>query len=229
MIEDMDISHHTGWGLSAEDEAAREALPQYALPIIIRQEKNTPVDFLSAAQAVATGISTLLGEEKYTTDPAWADPLDSWLRGQFRKVVRRARGAQWDALTTLPHITVQIDDAEVRIIAPHLVGETPQLVHRLQVSGLTLDGARTHQDDIIVPSLKVAVADLGMSDGKMLAQIGHAVQLSILHGLTDEQWYENGSPILVKSWAVQPEDAVTVVDAGLTEIAPGSRTVAAWV
>lgn len=216
-----------------DDEHAQQRLlnPQYTLPVIVRQDKGQSVDFCSAAQAVATGIASLLSEETYDSDPAWADTLEPWLDGQFRKVVRRARGAQWDALTALPHLTVGIGDTQVRFIAPHPVEEVPQLVKRLQVSGLVLDGDRIQEPIKQLDNcyLHLAVADLGMSDGKTLAQIGHGVQLAIQHGLPTEPWYEYGAPIVLREWGTQPRNAVAVVDAGLTEIAPGSHTVAAWV
>lgn len=81
--------------------------------------------------------------------------------------------------------------------------------------------------------------DLGMDKGKIAAQVGHGVQLMIeailLHGVYKtnyQEWKRSGiAKIVLKATGEQiarlsaRDDAVHVIDAGMTQIPAGSMTV----
>lgn len=230
----MSLSTWNGYGLSPEDQTNRATAQQFTLPVIVRKEKTVPTSYLHAVGALADALTQLFGREENYKSADWEEPLRAWLAGSFRKVVRHARGAKWEALKNHPHIHGRSGTAEVILLTPHLNGEPPTHVKQLQVAGLTLDGSTVTYAEAATrfrgEPLNIAVnTELDMSHGKQFAQIGHGIQLAIQHGLVDDSWVENIRPIMLRPWDDKPAEAVTVVDAGFTEIAPGSETVKAWV
>ncbi|NUT40377.1 MAG: peptidyl-tRNA hydrolase, partial [Thermoactinospora sp.] len=84
------------------------------LPLVVRIEKAAPPERADALEAAAMAVLSLLD------DPGeWAAELHAWQStGKIRKVVRRARGAEWRRAVALPGRTVEHRGAEVRVHPP---------------------------------------------------------------------------------------------------------------
>lgn len=212
-------------GLS--DYTVDEANP-YALPIIVRVEKDpalTP-SHEELQLAVAYAITAFFESDKTAPGGEWHQEVLQWLSGRIRKVARRARGSEWEKLTQLRNIHVQYGKAEVIILAPHPIDTPLPEIKKLQVSGLDLE----HDNLTEIPTsykgyLTISTnPDIDMSTGKSLAQIGHAVQLTIFTSdyKTVLSWRDNNTPIRLVPW--DTFDGVEVRDAGFTEIPAGSLT-----
>ncbi|KOG76238.1 hypothetical protein ADK38_39820, partial [Streptomyces varsoviensis] len=179
-----------------------------------------------------------------------------WQDARIRKVVRRARGAEWRRAEALPGITVRGRAAEVRVYPPVPLDGWPKELVKLQVSGTDLtdpeppaatddeEGGGATAADAATADVAEAVSegpvlwlnpDLDMSAGKAMAQAGHGAQLAWWELDADERaaWRDAGFPLAVRTaepraWAALTSDGLPVVrDAGFTEIAPGSCTVVA--
>ena len=118
-------------------ESARDAAPQYVLPLVLRLESEAPPERTDALETAARAVLTLLSDPRVTTpDGEWAPLVDAWQDGRIRKVVRRARGAEWWRAGELPGITVAGATAEYGLPtgpAGRLAqgsGATPGLRHR---------------------------------------------------------------------------------------------------
>lgn len=161
--------------------------------------------------------------------------MRDWQDARIRKVVRRARGAEWRRAEGLPGITVTGKSAEVRVFPPVPLDGWPKDLARLQVSGTDLDDPEPPvAADGTAPVLWLN-PDLDMSAGKAMAQAGHGAQLAWWE-LSDEEraaWRDAGFPLAVRAadparWAELTAGGLPLVrDAGFTEIAPGSCTVVA--
>ncbi|WP_030375420.1 aminoacyl-tRNA hydrolase [Streptomyces rimosus] len=216
-------------------ESDRDAAPQYVLPLVVRIERDAPPARTDALETAARAVLVLLADERATGDGEWAVAVRDWQDARIRKVVRRARGAEWRRAEALPGITVHGTDAEVRVFPPVPLDGWPKDLARLQVSG-------THLDDPQEPGAPDPGGvvlwlnpELDMSAGKAMAQAGHGAQLAWWELTPAERtsWREAGFPLSVRSaaphqWERLVHDGLPMVrDAGFTEIAPGSCTVVA--
>ncbi|RSO07261.1 peptidyl-tRNA hydrolase [Streptomyces sp. WAC 06783] len=216
-------------------ESDRDAAPQYVLPLVVRIERDAPPARTDALETAARAVLVLLADESATGDGEWAAAVRDWQDARIRKVVRRARGAEWRRAEALPGITVHGTDAEVRVFPPVPLDGWPKDLARLQVSG-------THLDDPQEPGAPAPGGvvlwlnpELDMSAGKAMAQAGHGAQLAWWELTPAERasWREAGFPLSVRSaaphqWERLVHDGLPMVrDAGFTEIAPGSCTVVA--
>ncbi|MFF4490402.1 aminoacyl-tRNA hydrolase [Streptomyces sp. NPDC001544] len=217
------------------ERTARDEAPQFVLPLVVRLEKTAPPARTDALETAARAVLTMLGDERSTGDGEWAEAMRDWEDARIRKVVRRARGAEWRRAEALPGITVTGKAAEVRVFPPVPLDGWPKDLARLQVSGTELDDPEPPADaDLTAPVLWLN-PELEMSAGKAMAQVGHGAQLAWWE-LSDEEraaWREEGFPLTVRTAApaLWPELIASglplVRDAGFTEIAPGSCTVVA--
>lgn len=217
------------------DPGARDAAPQFVLPLVARIERAAPPARTDALETAARAVLTILADERSTGEGEWAQAMRDWQDARIRKVVRRARGAEWRRAEALPGITVTGTAAEVRVFPPVPLDGWPKDLARLQVSGTDLeDQEPVPPADPTAPVLWLN-PDLDMSAGKAMAQAGHAAQLAWWE-LTDEDraaWHDAGFPLSVRPAAPSHWPALTtsglplVRDAGFTEIAPGSSTVVA--
>ncbi|MEU2432807.1 peptidyl-tRNA hydrolase [Streptomyces sp. NPDC007861] len=221
------------------EETSRDEAPQYALPLVVRIEKDAPPSRTDALETAARAVLVLLSDERSLGDGEWAQAMRDWQDARIRKVVRRARGAEWRKASALPGITVAKGSAEVRVFPPVPVDAWPKELVKLQVSGTELEDPE--QDPEEPPSRLAEEArvwlnpGLRMSTGKEMAQVGHGVH--VLWWDMDETarmtWREAGFPLSVHTadaaqWArLTTSGLPTVRDAGFTEIAPGSVTVVA--
>ncbi|MEU0447941.1 peptidyl-tRNA hydrolase [Streptomyces tendae] len=213
----------------------RDLAPQFVLPLVVRIERAAPPPRTDALETAARAVLVMLGDERSTGDGAWARAMRDWQDARIRKVVRRARGAEWRRAEALPGITVTGKTAEVRVFPPVPLDGWPKDLARLQVSGTDLDDPEPPADaDPAAPVLWLN-PDLDMSAGKAMAQAGHGAQLAWWELSDGERtaWRDAGFPLSVRTadparWTgLTTGDLPVVRDAGFTEIAPGSCTVVA--
>ena len=210
----------------------RDAAPQFVLPLVVRIERDAPPARTDALETAARAVLMLLTDDRSAGEGEWAQAVYDWQDGRIRKVVRRARGAEWRRAEALPGITVHGKSAEVRVFPPVPLDAWPKDLARLQVSGTDLDDPQPPAAP--TPGEPVLWFNPGvqMTAGKAMAQAGHAAQLGwwALSDERAEQWQREGFPLAVRTasrdqWSrLVNDDLPTVRDAGFTEIAPGSVT-----
>ncbi|MEU3839626.1 aminoacyl-tRNA hydrolase [Streptomyces sp. NPDC028635] len=213
----------------------RDLAPQYVLPLVVRLEKAEPPARTDALETAARAVLVMLSDERSLGDGEWAQAIRDWQDARIRKVVRRARGAEWRRAQALSGITVTGKSAEVRVFPPVPLDGWPKDLAKLQVSGTELDDPEPPAEaDPAGPVLWMS-PDVEMSAGKAMAQAGHGAQLAWWE-LSDEEraaWRDAGFPLAVRTaepaqWRELTRSGLPLVrDAGFTEIAPGSCTVVA--
>jgi peptidyl-tRNA hydrolase len=218
--------------------AARDAVPQYALPLVVRVERDAPPARTDALEAAAKAVLALLSDPRASEDGAegqageWAAAVRAWTDGRIRKVVRRARGAPWRRAEALPGITVTRGTAQVRVYPPVPIDDWPPDLAKLQVSGTEL----TDDEPLADPPEGTPVLwqnpGLSITAGKAMAQAGHAAQLAWI-ALPDAErrsWEAAGFPLAVRTatpagWKELTDSGLPVVhDGGFTEVEPGTAT-----
>ncbi|MGX1027257.1 peptidyl-tRNA hydrolase [Streptomyces sp. SAI-097] len=213
----------------------RDLAPQFVLPLVVRIERAAPPPRTDALETAARAVLVMLADERSTGDGEWARAMRDWQNARIRKVVRRARGAEWRRAGALPGVTVTGKTAEVRVFPPVPLDGWPKDLARLQVSGTDLDDPEPPVGaDPAAPVLWMNPG-LEMSAGKAMAQAGHGAQLAWWELSDDERaaWRDAGFPLSVRAadparWTGLTTGGLPVVrDAGFTEIAPGSCTVVA--
>ncbi|MEV0203793.1 MULTISPECIES: aminoacyl-tRNA hydrolase [unclassified Streptomyces] len=217
------------------EPSERDQAPQFVLPLVVRIEKTAPPARTDALETAARAVLVMLSDERSLGDGEWAEAVRDWQDARIRKVVRRARGAEWRRAEALPGITVSGKTAEVRVFPPVPLDGWPKDLVKLQVSGTDLDDPEPPaRPDGALPVLWLNPG-LDMSAGKAMAQAGHAAQLAWWE-LSDEErtaWRETGFALAVRTADPAHWDELTLAglplvrDAGFTEIAPGSCTVVA--
>jgi peptidyl-tRNA hydrolase len=183
------------------------------------------------------GAAAVACLERFGEDPGHAEAIAAW-RARPGKVTLRARGGQWpELLATEPHaIAGDPDGAAVLALPPRRRSERGPLLTKLQAMSSALAPAPQEHDPQPVAHRVTYLLNprLEMSSGKTLAQIAHAAtgaaQQPDLRG-----WVKDGCParvVLPTQRAFDrrcgsPDLAAEVVDAGLTEVPPGTVTVLA--
>lgn len=245
MIETARAGGRLAWVSSAESRVPGEpsepsevpdSVDRFVLPLVVRLERTDPPARTDALETAARAVLSLLGDERVTEgDGEWAKRVRVWEERGIRKVVRRARGAEWRRAAALPGITVAGSRAELRVFPPVPLDGWPKDLARLQVSGTELEDAEPPG----VPDSRMPVLwmspELEMSAGKTMAQAAHAAQVAWweLGALARTEWRAGGFSLAVRTpergrWAELVESGLPVVrDAGFTEIAPGSCTAVA--
>ncbi|MEU2877209.1 peptidyl-tRNA hydrolase [Streptomyces sp. NPDC007070] len=211
------------------EPSTRDQAPQFVLPLVVRIERAAPPARTDALETAARAVLVLLDDERSLGDGAWARAVRDWQDARIRKVVRRARGAEWRRAEALPGITVTGQTAEVRVFPPVPLDGWPKDLAKLQVSGTDLDDPEPPAEP--GPGVPVLWLNPGleMTAGKSMAQAGHGAQLAWWE-LTQPQraaWRAAGYPLAVRTaapgrWEELTTSGLPVVrDAGFTEIAPG--------
>ncbi|MGW1595849.1 aminoacyl-tRNA hydrolase [Streptomyces sp. NPDC002343] len=213
----------------------RDEAPQYVLPLVVRIERSAPPARTDALETAARAVLVLLGDERAHSDGEWAEAVRNWQDARIRKVVRRARGAEWRRAEALPGITLTGTSAQVRVFPPVPLDGWPKDLAKLQVSGTELDDPEPPVAAGPARPVLWLNPDLEMSAGKAMAQAGHGAQLA-WWALSDAEraaWRDAGFPLAVRTagpadWSRLTAAGLPLVrDAGFTEIAPGSSTVVA--
>ncbi|HVF32080.1 MAG TPA: peptidyl-tRNA hydrolase [Acidimicrobiales bacterium] len=204
------------------------------MPLVVRVERVAPPHHTDALEAVAKACLAVWHDERAAGE--WAPAFEAWLAGRFRKVVRRARGAPWEAAGAVPGVLVRSGTAEVRAYPPVPNAELPRELAKLQVGGTDL----VDPEPLGPPPPGAARLwlhpTLAMTTGKAAAQAGHASMLlwpALRSDAARAAWRAAGYPLAVRRasperWAALAGIApVEVADGGFTEVAPGSVTVRA--
>ncbi|MFF8710686.1 peptidyl-tRNA hydrolase [Streptomyces sp. NPDC015184] len=213
----------------------RDEAPQYVLPLVVHIEKAAPPARTDALRTAARAVLVMLSDERSVGEGEWARAMRDWQDARIRKVVRRARGAEWRRASGLPGITVTGESAEVRVFPPVPLDGWPKELVKLQVSGTDLDDPEPPPAPVPGEPVLWLNPELDMSAGKAMAQAGHGAQLAWweLSETDRKAWREAGFPLSVAAadpdrWRGLTAGGLPVVrDAGFTEIAPGSCTVVA--
>ena len=182
------------------------------------------------AGAAAVGcVRTFAEDERFAAD------LAAWRR-RPGKVTLRARGGQWpQLLAEEPHALAGDPDGEaVAAVPPSRRSARGELFERLQAMTSVLEAPPDHLDPDPERLTFLLNPRLAMSSGKTLAQVAHAAVMAADGGGL-EDWVTAGCPAQVASPprtafnALCASDglAARVVDAGLTEVEPGTVTVLA--
>ncbi|MEV6410235.1 peptidyl-tRNA hydrolase [Kribbella sp. NPDC051718] len=217
----------------SSDEYA--ATPEYVLTLVLQVEKAERPGQTDALETAARAALAILADERSVGEGEWAEAMRGWQDARIRKVVRRARGAEWRRAEALPGITVTGGTAVVRVFPPVPLDDVPKDLAKLQVTGTDLE------DPEELPALATGVPvlwvnpGLEMSTGKTMAQVGHGAHLAWfeLPDADRKAWQEDGFPLAVRTatptlWKDLMTTGLPVVqDAGFTEIDPGSYTVIA--
>ncbi|MFC7302857.1 peptidyl-tRNA hydrolase [Streptomyces monticola] len=198
------------------ENPVRDEAPQFVLPLVAHIEKSAPPSRTDALETAARAVLVMLGDPRSTGDGEWAQAMRDWQDARIRKVVRRARGAEWRRAEALPGITVSgngrngwngrngeggesggtgapgapgtpgANTAEVRVYPPVPLDGWPKDLARLQVSGTDLDDPEPPPAPEPGEPVLWLSPDLDMSAGKAMAQAGHGAQLAWWE-LSDEQ------------------------------------------
>jgi peptidyl-tRNA hydrolase len=229
-----DVPDSPGAGSFRAERSPRDEARQFVLPLVVRIERAAPPARTDALETAARAVLVLLADERAQGDGEWAQAVRDWQDARIRKVVRRARGAEWRRAEALPGITVTGKSAEVRVFPPVPLDGWPKDLARLQVSGTELDDPEPPADpDPAYPVLWLNPG-VDMSAGKSMAQAGHGAQLAWweLSEAERADWRDADFPLSVRTadptqWGELTDSGLPLVrDAGFTEIAPG-LTVAA--
>jgi peptidyl-tRNA hydrolase len=208
-----------------DEHTDRDAAPQFVLPLVVRIEKKGPPARTDALETAARAVLAMLSDERSLGDGEWAQAMRGWQDARIRKVVRRARGAEWRRASALPGLTCTgtapavpagrptdeaapsspppgpAQPAEVRVFPPVPLDGWPPDLSRLQVSGTDLDDPEPPPaPDTAQPVLWLS-PELEMSAGKAMAQAGHGAQLAWweLSEADRKAWQETGFRLAVRT------------------------------
>jgi peptidyl-tRNA hydrolase len=201
---------------------------ELVLPFVVRIERATPPTRTDALEAAARGVLLVLTDPR----PEWHDAIAAWDAQRIRKVVRRARGAEWRRADALDGLTVVRGSAEVRVFPPVPIDAWPRDLARLQVGGTDLDDPSPPPPVDPATPLVLLSPRYAMTAGKAMAQAAHAAQLGWRASSADARraWRSGGFELAVRvgtaaAWARAIEAGAPVVeDAGFTEVQPGAET-----
>jgi peptidyl-tRNA hydrolase len=203
-------------------------LAELVLPFVVRIERDAPPTRTDALEAAARGVLLMLTDPR----PEWHDAVAAWDAQRIRKVVRRARGAEWRRAVALDGLTVTQDSAEVRVFPPIPVDAWPRDLARLQVGGTDLDDPVP--PPAVAPGTPLVLLSprYEMTAGKAMAQAAHAVQLGWRASSSVDRaaWRADDFDVAVRAatptqWAgAMRAGAPVVQDAGFTEVEPGAET-----
>jgi peptidyl-tRNA hydrolase len=201
---------------------------ELVLPFVVRIERATPPARTDALEAAARGVLLMLTSAR----PEWADAVTEWDAQRIRKVVRRARGAEWRRALTVDGLDVTHGSAELRVYPPVPIDGWPPELSRLQVGGTNLDDPGPLPAVPPGTPLVLLSPHAEMTTGKAMAQAAHAAQLGwrSLRRRARAQWLDDGFPLAVRDasplqWRDAIEAGAAVVhDGGFTEVEPGTAT-----
>jgi peptidyl-tRNA hydrolase len=203
-------------------------MTELVLPLVVRIERDDPPSRTDALEAAAAGVLLMLT----TARAEWVDAVAAWDGQRIRKVVRRARGADWQRALSVDGLDVVHGSAQLRVYPPVPVDAWPAELARLQVGGTVLDDPEAPGSPPAGQPLILLSPDVEMSAGKAMAQAGHAAQLGwwAMRKRPRRRWQKAGFPLAVRDatprqWQAALRSGAPVVhDAGFTEVDPGTPT-----
>ncbi|HET6877060.1 MAG TPA: peptidyl-tRNA hydrolase [Jatrophihabitans sp.] len=201
---------------------------ELVLPLVVRIERTEPPSRSDALEAAAIGVLRILSSDRAD----WAPALSAWDGQRIRKVVRRARGADWRRAVAVDGLDVEHGSAQLRVYPPVPVDGWPGELARLQAGGTNLEQPEVPPPVPAGTPLVLLAPDVEMSTGKAMAQAAHAAQLGWrdIGSRRRRQWAEAGFPLAVRDasqaeWTAAVRRGAPVVhDGGFTEVAPGTAT-----
>ena len=170
--------------------------------------------------AVLGGAAAVACVREFADDPALAE----W-RPRPGKVCLRARSpAQWSDVLELPHALAGDPEGEsVAALPPRRRSERGPVLERLQAMSTDLGEPPSEPEgDGLIYALNPR---LRMSSGKVVAQVAHAAVMADWAG---EAHLYAPAPGEFDALCARGDLAAKVVDAGLTEVPPGTVTVLAF-
>ncbi|KAB1646210.1 hypothetical protein F8O06_05450 [Pseudoclavibacter sp. CFCC 14310] len=199
---------------------------ELAMVFVLRNE-HTPDGHVAqedAVDAAVRGMLMILSDRR----PAVVAAVEHWVAGRFTKIVKRAHGRLWERVVELDEplkVRAVVGTADMLVFAPIARADQPPALRAAHVSGLQLESASRAS---IETGLPVYVNDsLNMTTGKLIAQVCHAVQTFVsIHPRRTALWLEAGGHISLVRGIPNGNHSVMIVDAGQTEVRPGSVTVA---
>ncbi len=206
-------------------------MPELVLPLVVRIERADPPTRTDALEAAARAALLMLATDR----DEWMDAVAAWDGQRIRKVVRRARGAEWGRAQALDGLDVTQGTAEVRVYPPIPVDGWPPELARLQVGGTELTDPDPPPEPPAGMPLVLLSPHAGMSAGKAMAQAAHAAQLGwrASSPAAQRDWQAGDFKLAVraatpKQWAAAIQAGAPVVhDGGFTEVEPNTQTAAA--
>jgi peptidyl-tRNA hydrolase len=181
------------------------------------------------------GAAAVACLRRFEEDPVHADAVVAWRQRPGKVCLRARTNAQWDQVLAEPHALAGDRDGEsVAALPPRARSERGPLLERLQAMSTALEPPPAQAEDrpgAITYALNPATV---MSSGKTVAQVAHAAVMAA-DSEACEAWVAAGCPGQVIApdrdafAALEATDqcVARVVDAGLTEVAPGTITVIA--
>jgi peptidyl-tRNA hydrolase len=200
-------------------------MTELALPFVVRIERVDPPTRTDALEAAASAVLRIL------TGPDWREAIDAWDGQRIRKVVRRARGAEWRRAQAVDGLEIVHGTCELRVYPPVPVDDWPAELARLQVGGTNLTDPEPPSPHPSGP-LVLLSPHAEMSTGKAMAQAAHAAQLGWRSAprRARESWAATGFATAVRDatprqWQAAVDAGAAVVhDGGFTEVEPGTAT-----
>ena len=201
---------------------------ELVLPFVVRIERADPPQRTDALEAAARAVLFMLTAQR----PEWAAAVGAWDGQRIRKVVRRARGAEWRRALTVDGLDVEQRTAQLRVYPPVPVDAWPRELARLQVGGTNLDDTAPPATPEPGTPLVLLSPHAEMTTGKAMAQAAHAAQLGwrSLRRWSQAEWLGAGFPLAVRDaspaqWQAALDARAPVVhDGGFTEVEPGTAT-----
>lgn len=232
------MDHQPGRPITGVDDPDGEA--PWAMQLVARVERAAPPTATAVCEAAGTAVARFLADERALPGGEWWPEVDRWLSGRIRKHARKARGAAWERACAWPGLTVAHGAAEVRAFVPGPTDAIPKDIGRLQLQGFDLDDPEPAAEIDPVPGGPLVVSITphpALPTGKAAAAAGHAAQLAAARMPPSRlvAWAATGFAVAVEHpgpgrWrSLRHTSPVAVVDAGYTEVAPGTCTaVARW-
>jgi len=113
------------------------------LTVVVRVEKGARPAQTDALETAARAVLAILADERSTGEGAWAEAMTAWQDARIRKVVRRARGAEWRRAEALPGITVTGTPADGGVTGTPPDGGVTGTAADGEVTGTPPDGGVT--------------------------------------------------------------------------------------
>lgn len=194
--------------------------------IAIQKNKGSHQDVIRAT-ALASVIAWVTSYE----DQAW----NQWLKGRFTKSVRRGTAGQFETAAEFAASDVMVGEAHALGFVPVSYDDMLPVLSKMQVSGTEYPRSELWVVDHEGPVVYIN-SDIDMSTGKAAAQAAHGLFAWALRLDLEarEHWVGSGLPVtFLEAPAKEIKTlsglggAVPIVDAGFTEIDPGTMTVVA--